>query len=361
MTYTLSDGDILTAATVNRIGNDGLRLLASNATTATISAGAITVDAYTASAVTVSAETGTADDLDTISGGSAGDIILLQAAAGHSISLTTAGNIAAAVSLSETGWLALRYDGSAWAAVGGAGGGTPELVHAGTLLVAGGWMSAADKAAYVSAANSDGTPTPELLDDDTATYPAGGTVETLDVGGRFIFDFGARVALDALRFIQPTSTSYQADTIYIYGSDMGDFAGEEVLAHTETGVYGTSDITMAFAVPAVYRYWMIVGQYVGNANAWNGYEAYFRYQATLMFGGLPWGGKVELLDATDAVLETQEYNNSVYQQALLQCVTDAASVARIKIYYPSDLTTPVIDVTAAELGGLTNGDVWVIE
>ena len=92
----------------------------------TISSGAIT---YTYTLAALSAESGTTDDLTTISSADAGDIIIIKAASGHTITAKTTGNIAISADYEISGdtTLTLVYDGSNWCPLGsGAGGGSSD-------------------------------------------------------------------------------------------------------------------------------------------------------------------------------------------------------------------------------------------
>lgn len=107
----------------------------------TISSGAIT---YTYTLVTLSAESGTTDDLLSINSAEDGNIAILKAASGHTITVKSTVNIAvsADTELSGDATLALVYDGTNWlpiagASIGGGGGGTSDiscLVYRNTTL-----------------------------------------------------------------------------------------------------------------------------------------------------------------------------------------------------------------------------------
>lgn len=96
----------------------------------TISSGAIT---YTYTLVTVSAESGTTDDLLSINSAEDGNIAILKAASGHTITVKNTVNIAvsADTELSGDTTLALVYDGTNWLPIAGAsaggGGGTSDI------------------------------------------------------------------------------------------------------------------------------------------------------------------------------------------------------------------------------------------
>lgn len=94
-----------------------VKLRITNATaTGAIASGAI---AYIGGVQTVTAETGFADNLDTISGGGNGSIMMLGAASGHTITVTTAGNIltpegSSVILDTANKRLLLIYSGSKW-------------------------------------------------------------------------------------------------------------------------------------------------------------------------------------------------------------------------------------------------------
>ena len=108
--------------------NDVTRLIAKSGGTLTISSGVITITPNSGNSLfVVAAESGTADDLDTISGGAAGEIALLIADTGDTITLKHGtGNIEL---ISDTDFdveddtiTILRFDGSNWLLVGDGGG-----------------------------------------------------------------------------------------------------------------------------------------------------------------------------------------------------------------------------------------------
>jgi len=84
-------GDVFTVDTGNsRILVGGFLNIETPASETLISSGTLTAATST---IQVGAETGTADNLDTIQGGSAGDILIIQASSGDAITVTESGNI----------------------------------------------------------------------------------------------------------------------------------------------------------------------------------------------------------------------------------------------------------------------------
>jgi len=77
----------------------------------TISSGEITADGVS---FAVAAESSTSDDLDTINGGVDGEIIIIRADTGDTITVTSNDNINTDVELSGEARLMLQYDGSSW-------------------------------------------------------------------------------------------------------------------------------------------------------------------------------------------------------------------------------------------------------
>lgn len=93
------------------------------ADTQTISTGAITLsNSYTI----VAAESGVADDLTDITAGTNGDLAVIKADTGDTITVKTTGNIVtisgADVSMTDTVWLLLWCDGTNWQQIGGTDG-----------------------------------------------------------------------------------------------------------------------------------------------------------------------------------------------------------------------------------------------
>ena len=116
----VSDGDQPTPNQYNYLRDDALRLFASTGSELTISSGAITVSYESFYDVDTAGDAST-DDLDTISGGSEGDIIILRAenAARTVIVKHNTGNIHLKGEkdcplVDQTQLLMLRYDGSDW-------------------------------------------------------------------------------------------------------------------------------------------------------------------------------------------------------------------------------------------------------
>lgn len=90
--------------------------------TLTITSGAVT---KTTNYHTIAAESGTTDDLDTISGGTSGDILFLKADTGDTITLTSSGNIFCEWATGAKDYLVtatdvhmLFFDGSKWRIIG---------------------------------------------------------------------------------------------------------------------------------------------------------------------------------------------------------------------------------------------------
>jgi len=226
------------------------------------------------------------------------------------------------------------------------------LRNAATLLVSGGNMSTADKQANISRHGGTGWVSnwADLLDGDQTTEASSGqignTYPTLEL------DFGVSMALDEITFWDAMLGGLPITLVWIYGSDVGDFTGEE-----ETLVDGESagiDFTKTFDA-VVYRYWKIK-LYINNPGTVTMAELDFGYQATFMLGGIPWGCTVKLYDGV-SLEETVTHNNSIYKNALLQFVTLTADFDTVKIYKPDDDTNVWLEF---EPSGMSDGDVWVL-
>lgn len=103
----------------NNLVKDVSHGLAISGGTKTLSSDAITVAPASAEGrYVVAAQTGTTDTLSTINGGTDGDVILLRADAGDTITITEVGNIELPGGFSQVmptdTWMAFCYDGTDW-------------------------------------------------------------------------------------------------------------------------------------------------------------------------------------------------------------------------------------------------------
>jgi hypothetical protein len=124
----ISERTALTIPLFNNIVKDATRLLSVSGSGLTISSGSITVAPMAGEGSYVVANEGSvaADDLDTITGGAAGDIITLKMTSGQVATLKNGtGNISTPggtdFALSETLITMLRYNGAVWEVMGGGG------------------------------------------------------------------------------------------------------------------------------------------------------------------------------------------------------------------------------------------------
>ncbi len=115
-TWVGGAGQYLLAADMNAHIRDNLSFLKTNialetAVQLTVSSGVVT---KSQSFHYISPESGTEDDLDTINGGTEGDVLLLTAEAGKTINITTDGNILGTGTLDGTNIAMLVYFGAYW-------------------------------------------------------------------------------------------------------------------------------------------------------------------------------------------------------------------------------------------------------
>lgn len=138
----------------------------------TISAGSV---ALAASLVELAAETGTADDLNTLTGGQAGQYIVVRAKAGHSITLkhaTSSGafemNSGADVVITDASLMRFMYDGVTWREFdkpSDAGGSTPAAAS---------WVGAqaerTSSTQTVAAGNTDAVALPTTVEESDTSW-----------------------------------------------------------------------------------------------------------------------------------------------------------------------------------------------
>lgn len=188
------------------------QLVFTASTELTIASGAVSAGAKTFYTIDTEADA-SSDDLDTISGGTAGELLVIRANnAGRTVVVTTAGNIvtpdAASVTLDETyKMLWLLYDGdlSKWVIVGGSGSGGGASSTAVSFS-----FSANGSAYYVATATvtlttategGSGTLAYAVADStDTTTFSADTLPITLDAG-------------DVLRVTVSSISGYKAVTL----------------------------------------------------------------------------------------------------------------------------------------------------
>lgn len=124
----VSAGNAALAQDYNYLRDDAIRGVSASGGTKTISSGAITVAPSNGEGYyLVAAQTGTTDDLDSASGGAAGDQIVLQADTGDVITITAgsgSGEFLIDKDIRLTGNLQVefRHNGTGWVMIGGVGG-----------------------------------------------------------------------------------------------------------------------------------------------------------------------------------------------------------------------------------------------
>jgi hypothetical protein len=157
-----------------------------DSTTKTIGSGAVTVDK---DFHVVAAESGTADDLVTISGGVAGQLLVLRADSGDTITVKRTGNIAlngeVDFSLSGDKSLLLVYDGTVWSDTGAGGGagaaltiedldGTPSVANVDIIKVTNGTLTDHGDGSVTldfGSAATDGSAIHDNMADEIAALP----------------------------------------------------------------------------------------------------------------------------------------------------------------------------------------------
>ena len=298
------------------------------------------------------------DDLDTINGAAVGDIIILfPNNESRIITLKhNTGNIwlpgEQDMRLLYRAGVILRKASTYFLVIGG-GTSVYHLVQAANFAIAGGYMSTADKQSYITylsaKSNAFTSNFSQMIDGNTGTSVSSGVA--CNAYPYWAMDFGEPVALDQIQVLQHSSD--YLSTWWVYGSNTGDFSGEEeTIVNGVSGGGTTANLT--FATPKVYRYWKVRG-YKSDAATFLAYEINFRYQSTFMLAGIPFGCKVELYDGV-TLKESQTYDNTVYVPALLQFVTPTADFDTVKISFPDDQSTVWLEFSVSA----SDGDVYTL-
>ena len=204
----IANGNTSDQAQLNNVRLDAIRLLAMAGANKTVAAGAVTLAPVAGEGFYKIDTEGAAatDDLDTISGGAAGDVVALMAvSAARVVSLRNgAGNIVlpgSVVILSAVYSVLLRYDGTNWYLLDAVGFATED-----------GWMPA-DALVYVSA-----TSFKVVGSDVTAKYCKGAKIKLTDAA--------------AVKYFYVTASAYAAGdtTVTITGGSNYSLAGGAISA-----------------------------------------------------------------------------------------------------------------------------------
>ena len=209
-------------------------------------------------------------------------------------------------------------------------GGPYALEKAVGITLLAGDMSTADKQAAswtITCGGSFSNPT-NIYDGNLTTYLSVGT-QSDHLYTKI--DFGSDVVLDQIDILSDQGASYRPDNYTVYGSNNGDFIGEEDTIATVTNGASAATTEITFTA-AQYRYWKIdsYGNDSGNAGFYN--EINFHYGTTLAIFGVPMGCEVELWNGAASV--ASKVCNSLTKNNLVEFTAAVTSVDSITITRP---------------------------
>ena len=213
------------------------------------------------------------------------------------------------------------------------------LAAASGITLLGGYMSTAQKqAATISLTSGGGTifgAAGNLMDGSTSStvYLS---VQNLNLYARI--DFGSDVVIEQIDIWNDPAAVDCFDSVWIYGSNTGNFAGEETLIHTSSNgaSFPGTWWPQAFTAPAQYRYWRL--RFYGTDTVARGeiHELNFKYGTTLAVMGVPWGCEVELWNGATSVEAVS--SASLTKPGLVEFTAAVSSVDKLTITRPDGST-----------------------
>lgn len=211
------------------------------------------------------------------------------------------------------------------------------LAAASGITLLGGYMSTAEKQAadwtITSDSGSVSNPT-NMYDGNNSSY---GMVTYQNGYLNLKIDFGGDVVLDQIDINHGATVNDRFDTVWIYGSDTGAFAGEqETIINGASGGDAYTTWAQVFANPKQYRYWRIRLYGTSGSNSGRLYEVHLHYGSTLAVMGVPWGCVVELWNGSSSV--ASQRSESLTKPGLVEFTAAVTDVDKITITRPDGTT-----------------------